>query len=67
MVELIGRAQLFIRGLGVDLLDRSVPHSSDLSRVPLGLYYYTADMRTVVDRSNSLTEAPFPVAFHVRQ
>lgn len=64
MVEFTRRARLIINGLGVDLLDLSVPRSSDLSRVPPGLHYYAADMRTAVDRSNSWMEAPFPVEFH---
>lgn len=66
VVEFFRCARLFINGLGVDLLGLSVPHSSILSRVPLRLHYYAANMRTAIDRSNSLTEAPFPVAFHCK-
>lgn len=57
-------ARLVISDLEVNLLDLSVPHSSGLSRVPLGLHYYAANTHTAIDRSNSLTEAPLPVAFH---
>lgn len=67
LVEFVGRARIYhlgFDGLSVDVLDLFEPHSSDLARVPPGLHYYVADMRTAVDRSNSLTDAPFPVAFH---
>lgn len=66
IVEFTRRARplSIIDSLEVDLLDLSVPHFSDVSQVPLGLHYYAVDMRTAVDRSNSLTKAPFPVAFH---
>lgn len=49
---------------GKDVLGLFLPHFSDLSQVPPGLRYCAADKHIAVDRSNSLKEVAFWVAFH---